>query len=347
MIYYITDDSSSERNATSKARMDIFDCLRAMGYTALPTRNCVKNDRGVIDKLKALIAVIQDWRTISSKPFKSGDTIILSYPLPVQAKAAGVSVSYIRRIREAGVHFVLLMHDLESVRFAGSYNNDRRCVDIADAVIVHNASMASIVRSWTSVPVIKLGIFDYFIEGELPPCKEGIDVAGNLSPEKAGWIYRAGKEIPDLKLNLYGVGCEGREEVGRWYRGSYPPDDLPSHMDGLFGLVWDGDALETCSGGYGDYLRVNSPHKLSLYLALGKPVFIWAQAAQASFVREHELGFAVESVYEAWDLYQGIDAEKYQYVRNNALRMSGQLRSGLHTKGAILSAIDAASKAAS
>ena len=37
------------------------------------------------------------------------------------------------------------------------------------------------------------------------------------------------------------------------YHGSYPSDELPWHLKGAYGLVWDGDTAKTCSGIFGDY----------------------------------------------------------------------------------------------
>ena len=56
--------------------------------------------------------------------------------------------------------------------------------------------------------------------------------------------------------------------------GSFLPDELPSALEGSFGLVWDGDSSKTCSGVFGEYLRYNNSHKASLYLASGFPIIV-------------------------------------------------------------------------
>ena len=49
--------------------------------------------------------------------------------------------------------------------------------------------------------------------------------------------------------NLYGVGFdESRALENEAYFGSFLPDELPAALEGGFGLVWDGDSAETCSG---------------------------------------------------------------------------------------------------
>ena len=112
----------------------------------------------------------------------------------------------------------------------------------------------------------------------------------------------------------------------------YAPDELPSKLQGRFGLIWDGDSTETCTGFYGKYLAVNNPHKLSLYLASDKPVIIWNKAALASFVTQHGVGFAVDSMREAVQVERTIDKEEYLSMTKRAGELGAQLRGGYYTR---------------
>ena len=103
-----------------------------------------------------------------------------------------------------------------------------------------------------------------------------------------------------------------------------------------FGLVWDGNSADTCSGNTGDYLRYNNPHKLSMYLASGLPVIIWSQAAEAPLVLEKGVGIAVSSLREIPEVLSGVDAVRYGKMRERVLALSGELRSGYYTKRAII-----------
>ena len=58
---------------------------------------------------------------------------------------------------------------------------------------------------------------------------------------------------------------------------------------------------ETCKGSFGEYLRINNPHKTSLYLASGIPVIIWSKAALAEFIEKNKCGITVDSLYEIAD----------------------------------------------
>ena len=112
------------------------------------------------------------------------------------------------------------------------------------------------------------------------------------------------------------------------YNGSFSPEELVSHLEGSFGLVWDGISAETCAGAFGEYLRINNPHKLSLYLAAGLPVIIWKEAALAPFVAENKVGFAVSSLYEIRDVVDRLPDNEYQTMKENAKQIGLHLRKG-------------------
>lgn len=72
---------------------------------------------------------------------------------------------------------------------------------------------------------------------------------------------------------------------------------------------------ETCSGGKGEYLRINNPHKLSLYLAVGLPVIIWDEAAEAEFVLRENVGFTIKSLYELSEKMALISDDDYEIMK--------------------------------
>ena len=69
-------------------------------------------------------------------------------------------------------------------------------------------------------------------------------------------------QLPEnQKFNLYGVGYTGNTNKDIKYYGAFPPEQLPYVMQGAWGLVWDGTSSNTCEGVFGEYLRINNPHK--------------------------------------------------------------------------------------
>src|SRR5699024_6210027 len=98
--------------------------------------------------------------------------------------------------------------------------------------------------------------------------------------KKSKFIYKFPSELKKSKVNLYGNGYIGNQ-IGLDYKGAFPSDKINSIIKGKYGLIWDGDRIDTCSGNVGNYLRYNNPHKLSMYLVANMPVIIWDKAAEA------------------------------------------------------------------
>ncbi len=341
MYYYLCEKSPQGFDAGVKARSDVTEILDGLeDWGPIWVHRCW-DQRGLPAKLRAVAVNCADWARVLARVGR-GDVLLVQYPLAMFPKVALTALPFIDLIRRRGCRVAFLVHDLDSFRGQNSSSNDMRFLRRADVVIAHNARMAAeLARRGISAPVVTLDIFDYLVEGDLPACDEGIDVAGNLNRGKAGYLYRVAREAPELPLNLYGANFDGSLGTRCRYMGAFASDELPEHMVGKFGLVWDGESLATCSGEYGEYLVLNSPHKLSLYLALGKPVFIWSGAAQADLVRASGVGFAVDSVPDAEKLYNDLDEETYAAMRTRAIELSERLRSGCFTKRALSRALEA------
>ena len=116
-------------------------------------------------------------------------------------------------------------------------------------------------------------------------------------------------------------------------------EDFIDHVDGDFGLVWDGDALDTCSGNFGEYLRWNSPHKVSFCLRAGLPVVVWKQAAVAPIIKNNGIGLCIDTLSELNSLLPQITPEQMQAMRRNVKIISDKLKDGQFLKQA-MNAID-------
>ena len=203
---------------------------------------------------------------------------------------------------------------------------------VADGIIAHNPIMKSVLvdKGVDADKIISLGIFDYLIPNFQDKTgltkNKPIIVAGNLAQEKAGYLY----SIPEEPAyNLYGVGFdESRALTNETYFGSFLPDELPSALEGGFGLVWDGDSAETCSGVFGEYLRYNNSHKASLYLASGFPLVVWKQSALSHFVLENGCGIAVESLHDLKATIDNLSDTNYQDLVENAKCVGKGIRDG-------------------
>lgn len=340
---YISDeilfDDTGKKNAGSKARQDVITVAQRYGYQPVHIPWKPLGTRNAFNLLKLQSSGAGSWKTHTGF-LNNGDIFIFQMP----------TVRYLFSIdrilgnmKKRGIHVVVLIHDLESLRYEKETKRkplnqllkriENNCFHTADYVVVHNQKMSEYLTQKRGVDqnkIIVLGIFDYLIDnfhGFQPDGDRSLIIAGNLSDEKAGFIQK----MPDqIKVNLFGNGYTDREKKNLVYHGSFSPDQLISHLEGDFGLVWDGNVIDGCQGTFGNYMRYNNPHKTSLYLAAGIPVVIWKQAALADFVTEHKCGIIIESLDELPALLKCMTNEDYEVMQNNAEMVGDQLRKGMY-----------------
>ena len=120
------------------------------------------------------------------------------------------------------------------------------------------------------------------------------------------------------------------------YNGAFSPEEIVHVITDLkFGLVWDGESINSCTGLMGDYLKLNNPHKTSLYLAAGVPVIVWKEAAMADFIIANNLGITVDSLEDLETKINSISINEYSKMRENAKNFSKKLINGYFTKNSI------------
>ena len=129
-------------------------------------------------------------------------------------------------------------------------------------------------------------------------------------------------------FSLFGVNYTGLNNEFLQYKGSVDPDELPKILKTGFGLVWDGSSLFSCDGNSGEYLKWNNPHKFSLYMASGIPVFVWVESALASFVIDHNLGFTINSLNEIEDILKNLTIEEYETLLNTKIELYKEIMTG-------------------
>lgn len=236
--------------------------------------------------------------------------------------------------KKKNIKIIGIVHDINIVRGNPTEYDFRQykvLKEVPDVLIVHNMYMVKMLadRGFDSDRLVKLEIFDYLI----PDYKEikesdGIVIAGNLMESKAGYVYQINK-INNVTFNLFGANYNAKKPFDNInYFGAFLPDELIKNLTGKYGLVWDGDSVETCSGGKGEYLKINNPHKLSLYLAVGLPVIIWDEAAEADFVLRENVGFTVRSLYDLPGKMSDISNNNYEIMKKNAEKVGARLRNG-------------------
>lgn len=341
MKYYICEGETNEKyNASSKARKDVEITLERLGYKKyfINTKRGIQKNK--LLKPLQLISYLKNetiWN-IQLKKLKKGDTIIIQYPiLNTTLRLEKVIKKYAKNI-----NIIALIHDINSLRFTPEVEGkmvykrvkkeDKNILKECSYIIAHNDNMKTeLIKLGNSEEKIKvLQLFDYIVTDEIKEIKhkkdEPIIIAGNLSKDKAGYLSYL-KDIENVKFNLYGIGYEGNEENVN-YKGHFLPEELLNHLEGSFGLVWDGNSKDTCAGSYGNYLRYNNPHKASMYLATGIPVIIWKDSAIANFIIENNLGYEIKSLEEISEIQKNITEEEYEEKIRNIKNISKKLKNG-------------------
>lgn len=102
-----------------------------------------------------------------------------------------------------------------------------------------------------------------------------------------------------------------------------------------FGLIWEGESVDTCSGQMGQYIRFNNPHKFSLYLSLGLPVIVWKEAAIAPFVLKHGIGITIGSFDDLEKINERVTEKEYRGYLENLRGLSAKVRNGYFLDKAI------------
>lgn len=335
--YLISENNGNDNHAGSKARNDIEYFLedRVSGILRV-TR--FFNSKGVINKGKILYTMAIDWIKIIHKVNKK-DNIIIQYPLESPKNVVNFFIKMIKKIKKTNI--IAIIHDLESLRFDGkSQNREIEYLLNFDKIIVHNLKMKKylIDKGIGEEKLVVLGIFDYKTDKSVIKKRKlsnDIVIAGNLSNDKSGYVYKLNKLQSSVRYNLFGPNYTNSNHKNVKYFGQFPPDELPSSLEGSFGLVWDGTSIDECTGITGRYLRYNNPHKLSLYIVSNLPIIIWSQAALAEFVVRENIGIVVDSLEDIDTEIKKLTNEDYGKMISNIERISSKIKNGYYIKCAI------------
>ena len=343
--YQLVDKIDEIFNAFSKAPSDIDRIADTLSYERIAIRRA--DPRNVFLLVtKRLLRLIQILFLVPRVP--RGATILFQYPREdVSGRLGFLLLSLLRNFRR--IKLITLVHDLkDGMRETEEGQNsiwiarERKIKKWSDAFIVHNARMAEWAAAHGVAPekTICLEIFDYLASTPMnhPAFSRAVTIAGNLDIGSRKSVYLTElRKITDVTWELYGPNFDpariGGDNIA--YKGCVQPDELPQRLDHGFGLVWDGESVDTCSGPYGVYLKLNNPHKLSLYLASGLPVIIWNEAAEAAFVEKHKVGLTVASLRELPTVLASITEEQYATLAANARDIGNRLRAGSFTKAAV------------
>lgn len=327
MKYIFEQKRKNSGFAGAKAPRDIVKILQSEGYELLYYSNITSNNR-VWRNIVSFFMILKLLFVLKEK-----DECFLQWPLYTQSK---LLIYYIIKWKHANVD--ILIHDLQFVRYNKQTNLhiEKLFFSYAKNIIVHTEKMRDLLYEYgISYEKMKvLTSFDYLTDDKVAPQRylsDNVVYAGNL--EKSPFLL----EIMKSNLNI-SIFCYGKETYkftnNITYKGFFNSENV-SNIEGSWGLVWDGDSIESCSGIYGKYLKFNSPHKLSLYIVALLPIIIWEGSALAGYVIERKLGFTIKKISDIPKLLSNITSEEYEQLLENVKNERKILTNGTHLKNCL------------
>lgn len=319
---------SAKKTGGVKAKEDTDHILLNLGFKKIDSP---KNKLGKLFFVFLLYPIILK--------IKHPDNIVIQFPSGTPA----LMNHLLKSTKKSATKLILLIHDIESLRINSIYSSDYNketvqteldMLQSADRLIVLNDIMKKwLTQQGIKTPMVSLYIWDYLSTAPLNILKtfdKSICFAGNL--DKSTFLTTL-----NIKhgIDVYGPNPQNFYPNCVKYHGAYSPEKLNTLLTQNFGLVWDGNSCETCSGKFGEYIRYNNPHKLSLYLSNGIPVIFWKHGALAPFIKKYNVGILIEDLSEIDSLLENLSTEEYQTIKNNALVLSEKLRSGYFLESAL------------
>jgi hypothetical protein len=343
VIDYVYKNSYS---AFSKAREDVNKIAQTHGFTPFLINTCTIKEQFETPqsrivlffyKLRKLFILFQSIISIKRKTLA-----LLQYPLaPFGEK---FTLFFCRCLRKKNCHLVILIHDIDHFRYNQVFGKtEAKILNSASELIVHTPQMLNLlIDNDVNQPYRLLWLFDYLTKDV--PCKEQhckrncVAFAGKLS--KSDFLEALKKVNFDIvRMHLYGNKPDDTADYPEWmeYMGRFSPENV-SALTEEWGLTWDGNGIEALHGPLGNYLKYNSSHKVSLYIAAGIPVIVSKDSALAEYVEKNKLGITISSLLELDHVILNQNKEEFQLIRKSVMEKSEVLRNG-GMLGSVLDAI--------
>lgn len=323
--YFIKQYSFSEFLHGGIGYVDIEKILLRMGFEPVAFPHHTRFSWTA--KISRLFYLLRMFLTIARR-----SDLVFIYPV-----FAKMNRLLLRLAQKKGINITCIVADIDGIKDGNSKLLEENITELRryKNFIAHNNAM----RDWLEkniggANITTLEFFDFPAkEYEGDRQKSGnIVFAGNLG--KSLFIenlHLVTKRSPRLHFNLYGDGYTKKmiEQDGVSYKGAFRAYDLPDRLEGSFGLVWDGDAINEPGGSLGNYMRYITHHKVSLYIVSGLPLIVPEIAASAALVKKYGIGITVRTLFDIHDHIDSITDEQYRQMRINMQPLAKKITSGL------------------
>ena len=319
---YIQEYTSEQYHAGSKARNDCDRILERLGYT--PFIMHLYSRSKVIRFFKQIYYSVILFFTV-----RNYDKCFIQYPYAMRNLFLRHIFFCYKGELECLIHDIITLRNqsLHKVRY-----ELRGLLKKCSRIIVHTPMMKELLIEDVGISPLNIKIlylFDYLTDSKInSPNLDSKEIifAGNLT--KSLFLRHLDNLADTLTFNIYGTPPDDCiQNKSCKYKGRFHPDEVSS-LEGSWGLVWDGDSIDTCQGAFGEYLRYNSAHKISLYLVSCKPVIIWERSALRDYIINNHLGIAINSLHEINYKIDSLDDFKKQIMKEKIIDVSEKLRKG-------------------
>lgn len=236
------------------------------------------------------------------------------------------------KLKDMQVKIICFIHDVVPLMKEYMY-----MYNLSDVLIVPSEQMKErlMEEGLTTKKILVQGMWDHPHDLSLyaPELKKELFFAGSLErfPDLQNWsqdtplrVFSNKGEASSSARNLSIEGWKKDEEL------------LLELSKGGFGLVWGTYQNDVESN---QYYTLNISHKVSTYLTAGIPVIVPSSLSTAKFIVDQGLGFVVNSLEEAHEIVDKMNAQEYQEMINRIKTFSYLLKEGYFTKKLLVDAI--------
>lgn len=313
-------------NASNKARTDVETILKGKGFEIreVPYRDYKFAPLRAIYKLLSYLKAI--------KKIEKNDIVWFQYPIFTSFTSFKIIA---KKLKKKGCKICFIVHDIESLRFGKDMVDDLNFLNLGDFAIMHTDNMIRVLKdNGAKIDMKPMYLFPYISTDSYVDTQKCVELrntiafAGNLL--KSDFLKPLVKaQFENIFFRLYGFKCELDLNITKRaeYMGKFSPDNT-SFIEAGWGLVWDGQSLDTCDGLMGEYQQYNSPHKLSLYVSAGIPVIVCQKSAFAPLVKKENIGIVVSSIYDIDKQIGELSESEYATKLANVRKVSEKLRQG-------------------
>ena len=324
-VYFVEEHSGRQVYHGGIGNIDAEKIFLQKGF--IPLKFPSHYDFSVIAKFRRIFYLIKTAWSLPSHSF-----VFFQFPLYARMDKWLVRMLGFRK----SVRIVCFLTDIDGIKDGDSKLLCREIKQLRryPYFVVHN----EIMKQWllSQIAPAAIAVIDFFDFLSTPAGIQReksfeIAFAGNLEKSKFLLLLeQLKKNAPGLIFNVYGQypSAQLLQQSNINYKGFQLPYQLPAVLEGAFGLVWDGDAIDCPAGNLGDYMKYISPHKLSLYIMSGMPLIVCSSAAAAVLVSKYKIGIAVKSLFELQTAINAVSEEHYRQMAENTKKIASDLSSG-------------------